>query len=81
MNKPPYPIVLVRARDWNGYANVASASDTFEVAVGWAVGFLLEETAEKVVIAFEYFEKDKTVRGVTVFPRETILYKKLKRIA
>jgi hypothetical protein len=80
MDKLPYPVVLVKARDWNIHPDTyCPVEESFDVAVGWAVGFLLEETKEKLVIAFEYFEDSKHVRGVHVYPKETVVMKRVLR--
>lgn len=68
----PYPIVAVRATDWNQYSSFCDCSHNFGYAIGWVVGLLIKEDDEKIVIAHEYFEGGETLRNTTVIQRETI---------
>ena len=83
-DKLPYPLVIIRARDWAVYDStyvINPDDEDWSVTDGWMVGFLIKEQKDSVVIAFEVFPgrplMPNKMRHVQVVPKETILYKKV----
>ena len=80
--KPNFPLIVLYARDWSMYEEIHKCTDSFTIARGWIAGWLIQETKDSYIIAFENFDDDNKmqVRHTDVIPKETVLYKKIVRI-
>ena len=67
-----YPIVHVKANDWNLYDGQYDSDYDFSFAPMEVCGFLVYEDMKKIVIALEYQTESDEFRSVVSIPRECI---------